>query len=131
LDSRQQKRVAPCSEEAATFVVADRLRDMKPESPFLIVVFLIFGALILLLTRWQLRRGREMLESWCGRAGYDLVSAHHRLLFRGPYFWASKGQMVYKISARDRGGRVHSGYARCGGYWLGVFTEKVDVRWDA
>ena len=103
---------------------------MKPETPFIIVGFLLFGAFLIFTTRWQLRRSREMLESWCARGGFELMTAQHRLLFRGPYFWASKGQMVYKISARDRAGRIRGGYARCGGYWLGVFTEEVDVRWD-
>jgi hypothetical protein len=104
---------------------------MKPESPFIIVGFLLFGVFLIFITRWQIRRGREMLVPWCAKAGYELIDVDHRYLFRGPFFWrASKSQMVYKISARERGGRVRSGYARCGGYWLGVFTEEVDVRWD-
>ena len=103
---------------------------MSRDSILLLAGFLLFGALALAFTRWQLRRGREMLESWCSRNRMALVSCGHRLLFRGPYFWASKGQVVYRFSARDTAGRVRSGYARCGGYWLGIFTDHVDVRWD-
>jgi hypothetical protein len=101
------------------------------ETIFILAGLLLFGAIALASTRWQLRRGREMLESWCSRNGMELVSCGHRLLFRGPYFWASKGQVVYRIGTRDRSGRLRSGFARCGGYWLGVFTDQVDVRWDA
>ena len=104
---------------------------MKPETPVVIVGFLLFGALALWFTRWQLGRGREMLESWCRRSGLDLTSCAHRLLFRGPYFWSSKGQVVFRFTARDTAGRARSGYARYGGFWIGVFTEQVDVSWDA
>ncbi len=105
---------------------------MKPETPFVIAGFLLFGAFLIFITRWQVRRGREMLAVWCADAGVDLLYAHHRFLFRGPFWWsASKGQMVYRISTRDRAGRVRGGYARCGGFWLGVLSEGVDVRWDA
>jgi hypothetical protein len=101
------------------------------ENVFLIIGVILFGALALWFTRWQLRRGREMLESWCRRSRLDLTSCGHRLLFRGPYFWASKGQVIFRFSARDTVGRIRSGYARCGGFWLGIFTEQVDVSWDA
>jgi hypothetical protein len=101
------------------------------ENVFVLLGFLFFGALALSFTRWQLRRGREMLVSWCRRSGLEIASCEHRLLFRGPYFWASKGQVVFRFSARDTAGRLRSGFARCGGFWLGLFTEQVDVRWDA
>jgi hypothetical protein len=105
---------------------------MTSETLALILLMLLGGGLALGLTRWQLSRGEQMLEGWCRKAGVVLLSRRHCWILRGPYFWtASKGQVVYKFSVRDKAGRERSGHARCGGYWLGVLTDHVDVTWES
>ena len=75
-------------------------------------------------------RAALMLDVWASENGYEILSRENRQLFRGPYFFATRGQEVYRIVARGRDGIERSGYARCGGFWLGTWSRHVDVRWD-
>jgi hypothetical protein len=34
------------------------------------------------------------------------------------------------VSLKDLDGHVRTGFVRCGGYWLGMLSDDVDVRWD-
>ena len=96
-----------------------------PILPILIII------LVILTTFWRRNRARTMLEDWVRENGYELLSQEECWFFRGPFFWGtSKGQIVYKVSLRGPDGMVRNGYARCGGYWLGLWTQAVEVRWD-
>ena len=75
--------------------------------------------------------GRAMLDRWAQAQKLTLVSVVSCWFFRGPYFFATRGQEVYRITVRDSEGALKAGYARCGGYWLGTLTDQVDVTWDA
>ena len=104
---------------------------MNTETAFLIAGLAVLAALAILFNRWQMSRAEQMLESWSRSHGFHPLSREHRLIRKGPFLWtSSKGQVVYRVSMRDPSGRVRSGYARCGGYWLGVWTDAVDIRWD-
>ena len=93
--------------------------------PILILV------LVIVLIAWSASRSRNMLKSWADENGYQIEDAQWRWFRKGPYFWkSSKNQHVYHFVASDEDGVQRSGWARCGGYWLGLFTSDIDVTWD-
>jgi hypothetical protein len=72
-----------------------------------------------------------MLERYLRERGYRLISKQYRWLVRGPFWWrTSKGQSVYRFSAEDADAVRREGWARVGGYWFGLLSDRVDVRWD-
>ena len=84
-----------------------------------------------LMTIWVFSRARNMLEAWARENGYNILSSEMRLLRRGPFFWTtSKNQVVYYVTVQTPDGHNTSGFVRCGGFWWGVFTDKVEVRWE-
>lgn len=97
-------------------------------------LFLLFGFVIVVAIAsifWQFSRSREMLEQWAAENGFQLIEARYRWIVRGPFFWtSSKGQTVYRIAVMTREGHRHTGWARCGGWFFGLFTYKVSVIWD-
>jgi hypothetical protein len=76
--------------------------------------------------------GKAMLERWAAAQGLTLINAETCLLDRGPYsLWrSSRHQVVFRVKVREAAGDEKSGYACCGGSWLGTLTDKVDVTWD-
>jgi hypothetical protein len=90
-----------------------------------LVIFAISAAFV-----WHFRRSRQLLENWAERNGFEILEAEYRHFFKGPFFWRStKDQTVYRVTVRDRSG-VRSGWVRCGGWFLGLMTDKAEVRWD-
>lgn len=80
---------------------------------------------------WTFRRGDAMLDRWAAENNFRLLESEYRWFAKGPFFWrSSKGQTVYRIAVEDQAGEVHRGWARCGGWFLGLWTDQVDVRWD-
>jgi len=78
-----------------------------------------------------MRRSVELIEQWAVDNGFELVDARPRNFLRGPFFLRStEGQSVYYLTIRDRSGITRSGWARCGGWWLGLISDSVKVRWD-
>ena len=75
-------------------------------------------------------RSRAMLASWAQGQGLDLLQVELKPFLKGPYWFSSKAQMVYRISVRQADGSALSGWARCGGAVLGPGVDKVAVRWD-
>ncbi|MBV8879394.1 MAG: hypothetical protein JO332_05500 [Planctomycetaceae bacterium] len=95
------------------------------------VGLLLTACLGILLALWTSSQGRSMLRRWTSAQGFEILSHEECWFFRGPFFWtSSKGQKVYKVRLRDREGQLRRGYVRCGGYWLGLWSEAVEVRWD-
>ncbi|HEX8911507.1 MAG TPA: hypothetical protein VF796_04035 [Humisphaera sp.] len=97
--------------------------------PVFVVIALLVG---LVSIAWNSGAGERMLDRWAAANGYTLLSAEHRWLAQGPFWWrTSKNQSVYRISVRDAAGEVRTGWARCGGWFLGMMSDQVDVEWDA
>src|SRR5262245_14678068 len=96
-------------------------------------VFLIpaVALLAVLGIAWHFGRSRSLLDRWAAEHGYEVLRAEYRSFFKGPFFWnSSKGQTVYRVTIEDEDGRVLSGWVRCGGWWLGLMSDHVEVRWD-
>jgi hypothetical protein len=94
----------------------------------LIFCFVTFAVLAI---GWHYSRAASLLQRWAEQHDYRIIHKEYRYLFRGPYFWTtSKGQVVYRITIEDPEGTVASGWARCGGWFLGLLSDRVEVRWD-
>lgn len=80
---------------------------------------------------WHFRRSRALLRQWAARQGIRLIRCEYRWLARGPFSWTtSKGQAVYRIMAELPDGQTNRGWARVGGWLIGLLSSRVDVRWD-
>ncbi len=94
------------------------------------------GVLLLVLlgawfAAWHYGRAGSILETWARENDHLILSQENCWFFKGPFFWTStRGQEVYRVTIRDREGRSRSGYVRCGGAFLGMLSDHVDVRWD-
>lgn len=96
----------------------------------LLVVALVLLAIVTVLYI-TLARSRTILEDWARDNHYELLSARFCWLWRGPFFLRSvQGQSVYHIRVSDANGRRRSGWVRCGGFFLGLFSDRADVYWD-
>jgi hypothetical protein len=99
----------------------------------LLPVFGVLGviAAIGLMLWWTFSRSASLLENWAEKNGYQIISREYRHVFKGPFFWtSSRGQTVYRITVEDGQGNQRSGWARCGGWFLGLLSDNVSVRWD-
>lgn len=94
-------------------------------APLLLIVLAV-GSVV-----WAQSRGKSLLETWAYQNGYEILSREECWFFRGPFFWStSRGQKVYKVTVREAEGGVRNGYVRVGGFWLGLWSDQVDVRWS-
>ena len=96
------------------------MNDIAFTAIFFLIMLLSVGLIV--LTYW---RARYLARQWAEAQGYELIAAEQRIMFRGPFFFSAKGQIVYRITVRDDAGREHNGWLRCGGYWLGVLTDNL------
>ena len=95
---------------------------------FLVVLIVLLSVVSLV---WRFSRGVSIMEEWAGRHGYTILDRQRRYLRRGPFFWwTSRGQVVFRVAIRDRDGRLRQGWVRVGGFFLGLFSDQVEVRWD-
>lgn len=87
------------------------------------------GALALILTLHVLgdRRCREHFAAWAEANGYRLVYTQRRY-FTFRFFLRSDMQRVYEIGVENEHGR-RVGVAKVGGYFLGAFSNHIDVDW--
>jgi hypothetical protein len=71
-----------------------------------------------------------MLERWAQENDLQLLETQYKWFRYGPFFWHNRMQTIYRFAVQDATGQVHSGWARVGNWWFGVFTYRVEVRWD-
>jgi hypothetical protein len=70
--------------------------------------------------RWAASQGLEVRR--LERARWNLTT---------PWaFRASESQIIFRIEAAGRDGRVDSGWVRVGGWLFGLWVERVEARWD-
>jgi hypothetical protein len=92
---------------------------------------LIAAVLLSAYVAWTLSRSREVLDQWAQTNQFEIIHAEFRNIFQGPFsFRTTQGQSVYYVKIRDRNGYERSGWVRCGGFLTGIFSDKVEVRWE-
>lgn len=79
---------------------------------------------------WHWVRSKFLLKKWAEANGFELVKMDYSWPQLSPFLFISRHQEVYHIKVRDQRGRERSGWAKCGGYWLGFVVNKVEVEWD-
>jgi hypothetical protein len=96
----------------------------------------IFMAVLMLVLfvgsiAWTFSRSQSLIRAWADENGYRLIDYQYRWIARGPFFWTtSKSQTVYRLTVEDERGNVRSGWVRCGSWIGGLWSRRVDVRWD-
>jgi hypothetical protein len=104
---------------------------MRGDDLFGAVGIAAFAVLFFVLIVWHFSRSRGLLEKWAAANGFRIIESNYRNLVRGPFFWTtSKGQTVYRVTVEDARGQRRSGWVRCGGFFLGLLSDRVTVRWD-
>src|SRR5215203_3704968 len=94
----------------------------------LIVLVVVIG---LASMAWSFSRSRSLIQEWADENGYRVVEAKYRWIVRGPFFWTtSKSQTVYRLTVEDAHGNLRRGWVRCGSWLAGLWSHRVDVRWD-
>ena len=91
------------------------------------VAFVVFAGLI----SWEQDRRRKFLESWAEQNCYEIVESRWSL-FGGPFWWTAFGkQTKYFVRIRDNTGHTRSGWVLCGGWFLGILSDRVKVIWNS
>lgn len=96
----------------------------------ILMVLVVVGFAVLSMV-WHFSRSNTVLEQWAADNGFELLSSEYCHFMRGPFFWTtSKGQTVYYVKVRTRSGHVRTGWVRCGGFFLGLWSDAAEVRWE-
>jgi hypothetical protein len=94
-----------------------------------IAIVLVF--VFVLTTSHRNVRSSELIDRWAEAHGYRVVDTESRMIARGPYFFTtSKSQTVYYVTFADADGRERRAYVRCGSWLGGLWSDKVDVKWE-
>jgi hypothetical protein len=95
--------------------------------------------LLIIIAGWLLKLGmvidksrvQALLDKWSAAMDCTILSAEHRRVLRGPFFWnSSKYQRVYRVQIVDRTGRHRTVWLRLGGYWRGLSSGETDASWE-
>ncbi len=96
-----------------------------------LIVAGIIIAFIVICFYWEQSRSVSMIDRWAGENGLQLLSASRCFFKIGTPFWATnKNHTVYRITVQDTQDNVMSGYVLCGGFFLGLLSDRVEVKWD-
>lgn len=96
-----------------------------------IILVLLVVIFAIVMVTWHFSRSNSLLQQWAEQNGYRVVHQEYRTFFKGPFFWtSSKNQTVYYVTVEDAHGQQRKGWVRCGGWFLGLLSDNVDVAWD-
>jgi hypothetical protein len=110
------------------------------DSPILYVLNFVCGGIciaawltpIAIFSYKAMKKQREksalLLKNWATKSVYTLLRQEARSF--GPFFGKSSNQHVYYIIVEDREGQRRRGWALCGGWFTGLMSEQVKVKWD-
>lgn len=75
---------------------------------------------------------RSLLQQWARGLGWEILDCRRRW-FGSPWMFSYNGaQRVYYLTVMYHEGepRARRAWVRCGGWFFGPKTEKVELRWD-
>jgi hypothetical protein len=92
---------------------------------------MFFLILIIAYMAWYCHQSRSILKRWGEACGYKLLRVRRRFAFGGPFFWGtSKAQAIFHVRLYDpKLHRIRHAWVRCGGFWSGMSSDAVEVRW--
>ena len=92
----------------------------------MLIVAIAGGAAFLMKSRSD-----KLLAQWAEKRHYRLLEASYRpIIAKGPFWYASRGQTVFRIVVEDELGQVRKGWVRLG-HWLGgLASDEITVEWD-
>src|SRR5262245_29879195 len=100
------------------------------ETVFQILLLAVVVLAVIGLIAWHFSRSRTILQRWADEHGFEILHCEYRHLVKGPFFWTtSQGQTVYYMTVRDSQGTERQGWVRCVGWFLGLMTDKAEVKW--
>ncbi len=97
------------------------------------IVSVLIVLLIIAIVWWGYSQSIHIIGRWADRNGLQLVSSSRCYWTLGTPFWAALNQRnrtLYRITVADSVGNRMSGYALCGGAFLGMWSDRVEVKWD-
>lgn len=93
----------------------------------LLIVF-VFTFLLLIVLHFRVKR---LIHNWANKHSYTITKIDHKIFWKGPFNWGSgRGQKVFFVTVKDSSNKTKDAYICCGNYWLGGFTNKLNVIWD-
>jgi hypothetical protein len=94
----------------------------------LIVIVVVAGGVGVLMKN----RSDTLLAQWAEKRHYRILEASYRpIIAKGLFWYAARGQTVFRIIVEDEFGQVRKGWVRLG-HWLGgLASEEITVEWDA
>ena len=96
---------------------------------FILIPALFVGPALYFI--WRSGRKKAVLKKWAAAEKVRLIDYQERGFARGPFFfWTGKGQAVFRITVEYPDGRIATGWARCGDWFVGLLSDAVEVRWD-
>jgi hypothetical protein len=77
------------------------------------------------------RRADNLLQEWASKWQFEILEARYRpFLDKGPFWYANRGQAVYRVIVRDELGNSRKGWVRLGHWLSGIASSDVTVKWD-
>jgi hypothetical protein len=74
-------------------------------------------------------KARRLINEWAERSNVKILKQKIRRFRKGPFFWtSSKEQVVYYGTIEDKG-QTRNAYIRCGGFWPGMASDRIEVKW--
>jgi hypothetical protein len=102
------------------------VEQIFPVLLILAVIALGVGSIV-----WHFSRSEALLQRWAERNDFRLLKQEYCWFFKGPFFWtSSRGQTLYYVTIVDDAGHRRHAWVRCGGWFLGLLSDHVDVSWD-
>ncbi len=94
--------------------------------------FIFVAAIVMVGFTFQMRRTQSIVDNWATNNSFQLEDCRMSWFLYGPYFLrVSKGQSVCRFTVRDRDGQTYTGWARCGSFWGGLWSDAIDVTWNS
>ncbi len=104
---------------------------MNDQAGYAAIAVMVIAVLGIGSLFWRFSRSKSILEKWAEQNGYEILESDYRMLAKGPFFWrSSEEQAVYHVKVRDGQGQIRTGWIRCGGWVLGLLSDKVEVKWE-
>ena len=93
------------------------------------LVIIVVGLTI--YTTYHKSSGEKALQKWAEREGHTIIDSEWKWALYGPFFFTctSQSQRVFKVTLRTKDGRLRKAWVRLGGYFLGLMSDQVDVKW--